>query len=206
MESEENKKKNILLIIIILVLSILVIMLGYYFISHEFFNNNDKKESNKNSEKSSNNVDNESQLIKYEFDSANIINKDTSYVYTLGEKVENGSTFTYEKKNNGYSFCSNGTCEELTGEFTTIIGNMMYKGGQGMGDNYYFLISKTGDLYFANEYDFGKVKVEQVTEIKNVVKLYTISLTSERITSPDGSTIVAQTKDGKLYDIYTFVK
>lgn len=210
MEDELNKKQNTLLIIIIAILSILsilVIVLGYYFVSHEFLNN-DKKEDKKTSEKLSNNEDkkNESQEVKYEFNPNNIINKDASYVYTLGEGVENASTFTYEKNDNGYKFCSNGSCEELTGEFTAFIGNMMFKGGQGMGDNYYFLISKNGELYYANEYDFGKVKVEKVEEIKDVVNLYTVSLTSEQITSPDGSTIVAQTKDGKLYDIYTYVR
>lgn len=211
MENELKKKNNIGVIIIIIILSLLVIILGYYFVTHEFLNN-DIEESEKN------NISNtpiqetkEKSEIEYKFDVEKIVNKDTTYNYSLDDTNKNAdiisyNKISYEKTTNGYKFCYDNNCKELNGEFTTIVVTEIFKGGQAVGDGYDFLISKTGDLYYANEVDTGEIETGVISQIKDVVKLYIVNLTSDRPLSPDGLTVIAQTKDGSLYDIYEYVK
>lgn len=205
MDDKLRKESNIGVIIIIVLLSLLVIMLGYYFVSHEFLNNNIVDETEKN-ETISQESNEEKQEIEYKFDVNKIVNKDTTYIYSIGDMNEHANIISYEKIADGYKFCSGNICEELKGDFTTIVGAVVFKGGPGMGDGYDFLISKTGDLYYANEVDTGKIKIAVISQIKDVVKLYVVNLTSDRQVSPNGSTVVAQTKDGSLYDVYGYVK
>ena len=42
-------------------------------------------------------------------------------------------------------------------------------------------------------------------DLKNVEKLYLVELSSEQEASASGKTVVAQTKDGMLYDLYDYV-
>lgn len=220
MENDVKQKNNIGVVIVISLLSILVILLGFYFISHEFLTNNEKEKEKENiiekdntntQEKDDTNTqekDEGENTKEYTFETNKIVNIDNTYVYNLKDLDPNNNSYSYsyEKLSNGYKFCSNGICEELNGEFTEIIKSSVFKGGAGMGDGYYFLVSKNGDLYYANEADVGKIKIGIITKVKNVVKLYAVNLTSDRIVSPDGETVVAQTKDGSLYDLYEYVK
>lgn len=205
MENDVNKKSNIGLIIVIVLLSLLVIMLGYYFVSHEFLDNSavEGKETNDTISQESSA---EEQEIEYKFDADKIVNKDVTYIYSLGDINENANIISYNKTTDGYEFCSGSNCQELKGNFTTIIGTIVFKGGPGMGDGYDFLISEEGNLYYVNEVDTGKIETGIISQVKDVVKLYVVDLTSDREVSPNGTTVVAQTKDGTLYDIYKYVK
>ena len=58
------------------------------------------------------------------------------------------------------------------------------------------------DLKGNIEYGF---RLYKVNNLKNVEKLYLVELSSDREVSPNGKTVVAQTKDGMLYDLYDYV-
>lgn len=212
MESEVNKKNNIGVTVIIVLLSVLVIMLGYYFVSHEFFNKNEEvkeieKENTNNKEtETTNNKETKTEEIDYSFNAEKIVNKDSSYTYTLGDASVNDNIISSTKTSTGYKFCSGSNCKEVTGEFSTKLGAIVFKGGPGMGDGYVFLVSKGGELSYVNESDTGTLKTGVISQINNVVKLYAVDLASDRTVSSTGSTVVAQTKDGSLYDLYEYVK
>ncbi len=206
MDNESKKKGNKGLIIIIVILSLLVVGLGYYFVSHEFFNSSsDVEKTNNSKEKDTEKDELNKDEIEYKFDADKIINKDTTYVYSLGNQNEKSSIISNDKTANGYKFCNEGVCEEITGEFIAIVGAQVFKGGPGITNSFDFLVSKSGDLYYANLDYTGKVITGSISEIKDVAKLYVIDLTSDRPASPNGSTVVAQTKDGSLYDLYEYV-
>ena len=198
-------KSNIGLIIIIVLLSLLVIMLGWYFISHEFLNNGVEEQTKTNDIVSQESTA-EEQEIEYKFDADKIVNRDTTYIYSLGDINKNADIISYEKVTDGYKFCSGNNCQELKGNFVIRVGSVVFKGGPGMGDGYNFLVSKDGDLYYVNEVDTGKIETGIISQVKDVVKLYVVDLISDREVSPNGVTVVAQTKDGSLYDIYKYVK
>jgi len=210
MDDKLRNKSNIGVIIIIVLLSLLVIMLGYYFVSHEFLNNNIVEETEKNDTNNANNTisqeaNSEEHEIEYKFDADKIVNKDTRYIYSLDVTNEYANVIPYEKTADGYKFCSGNYCEELKGDFTTIVGAIIFKGGPGIDAGYDFLVSKTGDLYYVNKVDIEKLEIAVIPQIKDVVKLYVANLINDNEVSRYGSTVIAQTKDGLLYDVYSYV-
>ena len=48
-------------------------------------------------------------------------------------------------------------------------------------------------------------RLYKINNLKNVEKLYLVELSSDREVSAYGTTVVAQTKDGILYDLYDYV-
>lgn len=206
MEGEVSKKNNIGVTIIIVLLSILVIMLGYYFVSHEFFNNNEEVKETENNNNDTKTEEDKTEEIDYSFNAEKIVNKDSSYTYTLGDASANDNVISSTKTSTGYKFCSGDNCQEVTGDYTTKLGAIVYKGGPGMGDAFVFLVSKNGELSYVNENSDGDLETGIISEVKNVVKLYVADLSSSRTVSSSGSTVVAQTKDGSLYDLFEYVK
>lgn len=205
-EKEINKKSNIGLIIVIVLLSILVVMFGYYFVSNEFLNKNNNGEV-ENGDVVSSDTGSEKQEIEYKFDASKIVNKNPSHEYSLATEGQYAYNGKYEKTSNGYKFCSTNYCRELVGEFTIVVSAIVAKGGPGMGDGYYFLVSNDGTLYYANETSLDDVITGVITQVKDVVKLYVIELSDgggEYFSG--GSTVVAQTKDGLLYDLFEYVR
>ena len=81
----------------------------------------------------------------------------------------------------------------------------MFKGGPGVTGVFKFLVSTSGEIYYANLDRTEQVVTGSISQVKDVVKLYAVDLDSDRMASPYGLTVVAQTKDGSLYDIYDYV-
>ena len=186
--------------------------------SYDPSKNKNTKENIEDSNKSQNSDNNETSLGEkyiydekvetsndnYQFDPDKIIYKDNSFDYTVGNKRQKGFTMglSYEKISSAYKICSDDNCIEMNGDYTDIIKSYLFKGGAGVGESYVFLISQNGDLFFANEVSRGVVVSSYLPQYKDVVKLYIVDLSSDRPAGGLGSTVVAQTKDGSLYDIY----
>ena len=88
-------------------------MLGYYFVSHELLNNKSDNEIVDNNKDIEEKEDNEEKEIEYTFDADKIINKDTTYRYSLASENKNANAITDEKTTNGYKLCCKGSCKEI---------------------------------------------------------------------------------------------
>ncbi len=207
MDKELKKKGNTGLVIVIVILALLVAVLGYYYVSHEFLNSNsevEKTEKNATDDNNKESDQSDEKEIEYQFDADKIVNKDDTYVYSLSNNIDN--FIPYRKNDKECRFIYGDSNEILNGSFTTIVSAQVFKGGPGVTDSFVFLIEKSGNLYYANIDRTQKVITGNISQVKDVVKLYVIDLTSDRQVSPEGSTVVAQTKDGSLYDLYEYVK
>lgn len=212
---ENNKKNSSVFAIVILV--ILVIVLGGYIGYDKLIakDNNSNSTTVENIDKEDKNEENTVEKdIEYVFDENNIYNKDDSYKY----KVVDKNDFTGYVKNTENGVIVNDTSNNITYEiskkYKTYLETVIFKGGPGMDNYKAIFLNEDGTIeylkydVFANDLK-GNIKygfrLYKVNNLKNVEKLYLVELSSDRPVSPNGKTVVAQTKDGMLYDLYDYV-
>ena len=194
-----EKKNNVSQIIIIVLLAITIILGG--FLTYKQYIAKDNDNSPCNCKKCQTTTDDKDDNLS--FDVSKIVNKDNTYTYALDKNFEK-VPFEYSKTDKGYYFCAD-SCKDIDGDFSLILGAEVFKGGPDMTANFEFLLTKTGELKFVHETADSNLEVGAVSDLKNVVKLYIVKLTSDREVSPEGMTVVAQTNDGQLYDLYSYV-
>ena len=206
----ENNKKNSSVVAIV-ILGILVIVLGGY-IGYDKLIEKDNSSSTtvKNNDKE--NV--EEKDIEYVFDENNIYNKDDSYEYKVVDK--NDFTGYVENTENGVivNDTSNNITYEITKKYKTYLETAIFKGGPDMDNYKAIFLDEDGTIEYL-KYDESAVdlngnvqygfRLYKINNLKNVEKLYLVELSSDRPSSPNGKTVVAQTKDGMLYDLYDYV-
>lgn len=219
MDKDVKKDSCKLLKVIVAILLVMVLGLGYYFVQNEFLN---KKVVNNCIDENlvvDNSNKNETEMVEYKFDTSKIVNKrtenDFKYIYRheymlyqdaiIPNDNLNFDDIDVTKLSNGYKFCFSGTCKELIGDFGIVFNKVVFGGGASHGDSVYFLVTKTGDLYFANNYN-NKLTAEIIPNIKDVVKLYVAYTETNLEVSGAGETVLAQTKDGTIYDLFKYVK
>lgn len=206
---ESNKKNGS--IVAIVFLSILVVVLGGYIGYDKLVVKDDNEVIDKKEQKSEST---EEKSIEYVFDENNIYNKDDSYNYKVIDKsdfvgyvksTENGVIVNDNSNNISY---------EITKKYKTYIEATIFKGGTGMDNYKAIFLNEDGTIEYLKydifaddlkgniEYGF---RLYKVNNLKNVEKLYLVELSSDRPASPNGQTVVAQTKDGILYDLYDYV-
>jgi len=212
---ENNKKNSSTAAIIILV--ILVIVLGGYIGYDKLIakDNNSNSDTVENTNKEDKNKDNTIEKdIEYVFDENKIYNKDDTYKYKVSDK--NDFTGFIKDTDNGIivNDTSNNITYEISKKYKTYLETTIFKGGPGMDNYKAILLNEDGTIeylkydVFANDLK-GNIKygfrLYKVNNLKNVEKLYLVELSSDRQVSPNGTTVVAQTKDGMLYDLYDYV-
>ena len=212
---ENNKKNSSAVVIVILV--ILVIVLGGYIGYDKLIakDNNSNSNTVENTDKEDKNKENTVEKdIEYVFDENKIYNKDDSYKYKVVDK--NDFTGYIKDTDNGIivNDTSNNISYEISKKYKTHLETPIFKGGPDMESYKAILLNEDGTIeylkyaVFANdlkgniEYGF---RLYKVNNLKNVEKLYLVELSSDREVSPNGKTVVAQTKDGMLYDLYDYV-
>lgn len=212
---ENNKKNNSAVVIVILV--ILVIVLGGYIGYDKLIakDNNSNSNTVENADKQDKNKENTVEKdIEYVFDENKIYNKDDSYKYKVVDK--NYFVGYIKDTDNGIIIndTSNNITYEISKKYKTHLETLIFKGGSGMDSYKAILLNEDGTIeylkydVFANDLK-GNIKygfrLYKVNNLKNVEKLYLVELSSDREVSPNGTTVVAQTKDGILYDLYDYV-
>ena len=212
---ENNKKNSSAVVIVILV--ILVIVLGGYIGYDKLIvkDNNSNSNTVENTDKEDKNKENTVEKdIEYVFDENKIYNKDDSYKY----KVVDIKDFVGYIKSTENGVIVNDTSYNITYEiakkYKTYLETPIFKGGPGMDSYKAIFLNEDGTIeylkydIFANDLN-GNIKygfrLYKVNNLKDVVKLYLVELSSDRPVSPHGKTVVAQTKDGMLYDLYDYV-
>lgn len=212
----ENNKKNSSTVVII-ILGILVIVLGGYIgydklIAKDNNSNSDTVENTNNEDKNKDNTIEKD--IEYVFDENKIYNKDDTYKYKVSDK--NDFTRFIKDTDNGIivNDTSNNITYEISKKYKTHLETTIFKGGPGMDDYKAILLNEDGTIEYLKYGVFAEdlkgntkygFRLYKVNNLKNVEKLYLVELTSDRIVSPNGQTVVAQTKDGMLYDLYDYV-
>lgn len=199
-------------VVVIVILIILVVVLGGYIGYDKLIvkDNNNNNSITENSDKE----DVAEKDVEYVFDENNIYNKDNSYKY----KVVDINDFVGYIKSTENGVIVNDTSYNITYEiakkYKTYLETPIFKGGPGMDSYKAIFLNEDGTIeylkydIFANdlngniEYGF---RLYKVNNLKDVVKLYLVELSSDRPVSPNGKTVVAQTKDGMLYDLYDYV-
>lgn len=214
---ETNKKNGS--IVAIVILAILVVVLGGYIGYDKFLSNNNTSTTEENSksetkEGNSKNESTEEKNIEYVFDENNIYNKDDSYNYKVVDKNDFAGYVKSTENGVIVNDNSNNISYEINKKYKTYIETTIFKGGPGMDNYKAIFLTEDGTIeylkydVFANDlkgniqYGF---RLYKVNNLKNVEKLYLVELTSDRPVSPNGQTVVAQTKDGILYDLYDYV-
>lgn len=204
----ETDKKNGSIVAIV-ILTILVLVLGGYIVYDKFLNN-----TTSTTEENSISESKEEKNIEYVFDENNIYNKDDSYRYTVVDK--NDFTGYVKSTENGVivNDTSNNITYEIVKKYKAYIETTIFKGGPDMDNYKAIFLNEDGTIEYLKydvfaddlkgniEYGF---RLYKVNNLKNVEKLYLVELTSDRPVSPNGQTVVAQTKDGILYDLYDYV-
>lgn len=206
---EINKKNGS--IVVIVILAILVVVLGGY-IGYDKLMVKDDNEVIDTKEQRSESTEEKS--IEYVFDENNIYNKDDSYNYKVIDKNDFAGYVKSTENGVIVNDNSNNISYEITKKYKTYIETTIFKGGPGMDNYKSIFLNEDGTIeylkydVFANdlkgniEYGF---RLYKVNNLKNVEKLYLVELSSDRPVSPNGQTVVAQTKDGILYDLYDYV-
>ncbi len=207
----EEKKKNSSSIIVILVL--IIIVLGGYIAYDKLLSKDVSIPSNTpadNIEKNSK----EEKNIDLVFNENNIYNKDETYKYSvIDQKDDNGFV---QKTETGYvvNDSTYNITYELTNNYKMYLETLIYKGGPGMEEYKVIFLDEEGNIDYLKYEIFesdnnGNVKygfrLYRINNLKNVKKLYLVKLSSDRPVSPNGQTVVAQTTDGKLYDLFDYV-
>lgn len=212
---ENNKKNSSTVVIVILV--ILVIALGGYIGYDKLIakDNNSNSDTVENTNKEDKNKDNTIEKdIEYVFDENKIYNKDDTYKYKVSDK--NDFTGFIKDTDNGIivNDTSNNITYEISKKYKTYLETTIFKGGPGMDNYKAILLNEDGTIEYLKYDEFandlkGNIKygfrLYKVNNLKNVEKLYLVELSSDREVSPNGKTVVAQTKDGMLYDLYDYV-
>lgn len=197
-------------------MAILVLVLGGYIGYDKLIaKDNNSNSAVENGDKEGKNKDNTVEKnIEYVFDENNIYNKDDSYKY----KVVDNNDFAGYIKNTENGIIVNDTSNNITYEiskkYKAYLETTIFKGGLGMDNYKAIFLNEDGTIEYL-KYDVfaddlnGNIKygfrLYKVNNLKNVEKLYLVELSSDRLVSPNGKTVVAQTKDGVLYDLYDYV-
>jgi hypothetical protein len=211
----ENNKKNSSAVVIVILVT-LIIVLGGYIGYDKFVAKNNKCNCNtvKNNDKEDNKEKTEEEDVKYVFDESKIYNKDDSYRYKVADKNEFAGYI--KDTDNGIIVidASYNIKYEIAKKYKARIETPIFKGGPGMENYKAILLSEDGTIEYLkydelssdlNGNDKYGFRLYKVNNLKNVVKLYLVELSSDRTVSPNGLTVVAQTKDGMLYDLYDYV-
>ncbi len=202
-----NKKNGS--VVAIVILAILVVVLGGYIGYDKLIVKDDNEVIDKKKQESE-----EENNIEYVFDENNIYNKDDSYTYKVIDK--NNFSGYIKSTENGVIINdnSNNISYEITKKYKTYIETVIFKGGPDMYNYKAIFLNEDGTIEYLKydvfaddlngniEYGF---RLYKVYNLKNVEKLYLVELSSDRRVSPYGQTVVAQTKDGTLYDLYDYV-
>lgn len=212
---ENNKKNSSAVVIVILV--ILVIVLGGYIGYDKLIakDNNSNSNTVENTDKEDKNKENTVEKdIEYVFDENKIYNKDDSYKYKVADK--NDFTGFIKDTDNGIivNDTSNNITYEISKKYKAHLETTIFKGGPDMWSYKAILLNEDGTIEYL-KYDVfaddlkGNIKygfrLYKINNLKNVEKLYLVELSSDREVSAYGTTVVAQTKDGILYDLYDYV-
>lgn len=210
----ESKKKNGSIVVIV-ILAILVVILGGYIGYDKLIKDNDTVVDNKVTDKQ----EQESKPTKeenteYVFDANNIYNKDDTYNYKVIDKNDFTGYVTSTENGVIVNDTSNNITYEITKKYKTYIETSIFKGGPDMYKYKAIFLNEDGTIEYL-KYDVfaddlkGNIKygfrLYKVNNLKNVEKLYLVELSSDRQSSPMGQTVVAQTKDGMLYDLFDYV-
>ena len=209
----EKKSSNIGYLIIIFLLLCVICFGGGYFLGQK------NNESDKNSQVKDNNTNEktdekkeDTKEVELVFDASKIKNKvvddEYPYTYTLSEEKEFG-IFKITKIDGGYSIDSD-TYELdepfiVKGDFEYVKEFAIYTGGPGVDSSHVIFVDKEGKLsfiYATYENNKEKLVLKSVDKYKDIVKVYHVELHNESPRSPGGESVVIQTKDGSLYDIY----
>lgn len=208
---ETNKKRGS--VVAIVILSILVVVLGGYIVYDKIItkDNNeviDKKEQDNKSKDEKN--------VEYVFDQNNIYNKRSSWTYTIIDKSID-TNFVKETEN-GYivSDPTYNISYEITKKYKTYLEAAIFTGGPDMFNYRAIFLNEDGTLEYLKyvvvgndqkgneEYGFRSYKINN---LKDVEKFYFVELaiTKDNETNKIGQSVIAQTKDGTLYDLCDYV-
>ena len=209
MEEVKKSSNTIYIVTICILLCIICLGVGYYIGINK--NNDvkdvDTKEETKKEEKQEEKTE-ENETIKYEFDASKVKNKveggEFPYTYSLATTNAAQRPDNFVKVSDGYKVSIDDQNITVKGEFKEVITCTIFIGGPG--------IDSTVDLFFKEDGTMGIVYFNENYKLeykelsyKNIVKYYLVELDSDRPVSAGGATVVIQTKDGSLYDIYNDV-
>lgn len=215
---ESKKSKGSIFTIVILV--ILVIALGGYIVYDKCIakdNNTNTGEKCKTEEKNQ-----EEKEIEYVFDKNNIYNKRDNKEYEVVDKdfsyaTSEGTTSITEKEN-GYTVNDSyyNITYDISKKYKDYIQGPVFYGAPDISSPLFVFLNEDGTIEYlkfslvssdANhqneKYEF---KMYKIYNLKDVVKLYRVKTTIDSMVSPHGLTVVAQTKDGQLYDLIDYLE
>lgn len=202
----EEKKNSSTAIIVILVL--IIVALGGFIAYDKLLAKDDSNVTNVEADEG------KEENVDLVFDENSIYNKDSSYRYKEIAKQNNPEYV----KANGTKYLVNDSLNnisyELTKKYVDYIETTIFKGGPGMDNYKVIFLNEDGSIDYL-KYDIfesdnnGNIKygfrLYRINNLKNVKKLYLVELSSNREVSPNGQTVVAQTTDGTLYDLFDYV-
>lgn len=215
MEEKVKTKKGIIVGIISLVCILVLVVVGLAgYIIYDNLKDSNETETEKVEKIDNSKNESKDTEIEYVYDESKIFNKDNIYSYTV---VDEKNDFGYVKmSNNGVILndSSNDISAEITRKYKSYLETVIFKGGPDMYSYRALFLTDDGYIEYL-KYDVfeddgnGNIgygfRLYRVNNLKDVVKFYVVKLDSDGELSPSGQTVLAQTKDGTLYDLFDYV-
>lgn len=208
-EEVQNWKK------LVIVLVVLLIIIGMGIFVYEYYLKNNDASDNQVTGDSSSQINDE---IVLTFDESKIVNKNSEFDYALNEEESNSLLGVGDE---GYYIIVNYDVEvdgktgseniEVPGTYSSAISGFVDEGGPGIDCLYMVFLSSDGDISYINYDNFvnnNDHSIKNISEITDAKKLYLANCTNKDQSgefSDDRDTILVQTSDGSIYDLYDYL-